>query len=81
MNKRLVKELKNLILQQNKKPLLENDYLVSFDEENINHVYTIIKCPYDSVYRHKFIRLDFNIPEDYPHSPPIVTFINYELIV
>jgi ubiquitin-protein ligase len=78
MNKRLYKELKNLIIEQNKKPLLENDYLISFDETNINKVYTIIKCPYDSVYRHKFVRLNFDIPENYPHSPPTVTFVNYD---
>lgn len=78
MNKRLLKELKKLITEQNNKPLLDNDYLVSFDETNINKVYSIIKCPYDSVYRHKFIKLNFDIPEDYPHSPPKVTFVNYD---
>lgn len=78
MNKRLLKELKNLIVEQNKKSLLENDYLVSFDETNLNKVHAIIKCPYDSIYRHKFVRLTFDIPEDYPHSPPKVTFVNYD---
>ena len=80
MNKRLLKELRSLILEQNKKPLLENNYLISYDEANVNRVYTIIKCPYDSVYRHKFVRLDFGIPEDYPHSPPKVTFVNYDSV-
>jgi ubiquitin-protein ligase len=78
MNKRLLKEIRNLIIEQNKKPLLENDYLVAFDETNINKVQAIIKCPYDSVYRHKFVRLNFDLPEDYPHSPPKVTFVNYD---
>ena len=78
MNKRLLKELKNLITQQNQKPLLDNDYLIAFDEANYNKIYTIIKCPYNSVYRHKFVRLNFDIPSDYPHSPPKVTFINYD---
>jgi ubiquitin-conjugating enzyme E2 G2 len=78
INKRLLKELHLLIKQQNSKPLLENDYLITFDEENINKVYSIIKAPIDSVYKHKFIRLDFDIPFDYPHSPPKVTFINYD---
>lgn len=78
MNKRLLKELRNLIVEQNKKSLLENDYLVAFNEDNLNKVYAIIKCPYDSVYRHKFVRLNFDIPEDYPHSPPKVTFVNYD---
>ena len=44
----------------------------------MNKVQAIIKCPYDSVYRHKFIRLNFDLPEDYPHSPPKVTFVNYD---
>jgi ubiquitin-protein ligase len=78
MNKRLLKEIRQLITDQNKKSLLENDYLVAFDEANMNKVQAIIKCPYDSVYRHKFVRLNFDIPEDYPHSPPKVTFVNYD---
>lgn len=78
MNKRLLRELHQLVLEQNKKPLLDNDYLIAFDESNITKIQTIIKCPYDSVYRHKFVRLNFNIPDDYPHSPPQVTFVNYD---
>lgn len=78
MNKRLVKELQTLIVQQNSKPLLENDYLIYFDDEDINIVYAIIKAPFDSVYRHKFIRLDLFIPKDYPFQPPTVTFVNFD---
>lgn len=77
-NKRLLKELQKLILQQNSKPLVDNDYIISFDENNVNKISTIIKGPYDSVYRHKFIKLDFDIPHNYPHSPPKVTFIFYD---
>lgn len=79
-NKRLLHEIKRLFVEQNQKPLLENEYLVYFDEANINRVQTIIKAPYDSVYRHKFIRLDFEIPEDYPFSPPKVYFVNYDSV-
>jgi len=78
INKRLLKELSLLITQQQSKPLLENDYVVDYDENNLTTIYSIIKCPYDSVYRHKFIRLNFDIPDDYPHSPPKVTFVNYD---
>lgn len=78
VNKRLLKEVKSLILQQNSKPLLENDFLVHLDENNANKVKAIIKAPWDSVYRHKFIRLDFNIPDDYPHVPPEVFFVNFD---
>lgn len=78
MNKRLYKEISRLTAEQNNKQLLDNDYLVYLDESNINKVYTIIKAPYDSAYRHKFIRLNFDIPNEYPYKPPIVTFINYD---
>ena len=78
-NKRLLKEIQRLMFQQNSKPnILDNDYLIYFDESNINTIYTIINGPYDSVYRHKFIRLNFEIPYNYPHSPPKVTFVNYD---
>lgn len=77
VNKRLLKDISLLIKQQNSRSLHLNDYLIMYNESNINKVYSIIKCPYDSVYRHKFIRLNFDIPDNYPHSPPIVTFVNY----
>jgi ubiquitin-protein ligase len=80
MNKRFRKEVRSLYLQQSQISLLENDYLVYQDESNINILHTIIKAPYDSVYRHKFIRLDFEIPDNYPHSPPKVTFVNHDSV-
>ena len=80
INKRLIKEINQLIKQQTSKPLLENDYLVYYNEENTNIIHTIIKAPHDSIYRHKFVRLDFEIPENYPHSPPSVKFINHDSV-
>lgn len=80
INRRLLKELNLLLQQQNSKPLLENDYIIHFDEDNLSRIYALIKCPYDSVYRHKFIRLNFDIPDDYPHSPPAVNFVNYDSV-
>ncbi|NDC95352.1 hypothetical protein EB118_11635 [bacterium] len=79
-NKRLLREIRNLTQQQNQKDFLENDYLVQLDEDNINRVNAILKGPTDSVYRHKFIRLDLTIPENYPYSPPVVTFVNHDNI-
>lgn len=79
-NKRLLKELLRLTTEQNNKEFLDNDYLVYFDESNYNKVETIIKGPIDSVYRHKFIKLNFDIPSDYPHSPPKVSFVNYDYV-
>jgi len=77
-NKRFLKEIQRLYLQQSQKELLKNDYLIVYDEANINKLYAIIKAPRDSVYKHKFIRLNFTIPDNYPHSPPEVTFVNYD---
>jgi ubiquitin-protein ligase len=80
MNRRLLKELKSLYIQQSTREILQNDYLIYHDETNINRVHAIIKGRHDSVYRHKFIRLDLIIPDDYPHSPPQVTFINHDSV-
>lgn len=77
-NKRLLKELHKLYIAQSGKDLLDNDYLVDFDESNMKRISAIIKAPHDSVYRHKFIRLEFNIPHNYPHSPPQVLFVNHD---
>jgi len=78
INKRLYKEIRHLITQQNGKELLENDYLVIPNESDVNLVHAIIKPPHDSVYRHKFVRLDIRIPDNYPHSPPEVIFVNHD---
>lgn len=78
VNKRLLKEIKQLHIQQTSKPLIENDYYVTLDEANATKVYCLIKAPKDSVYRHTFVRLNMTIPDDYPHSPPTVEFVNYD---
>ena len=81
MNKRLLKEIKDLYIQQSIKPnLIDNDYIVFFDDANINKVHALIKAPKESAYRHTFLRLDFDIPENYPHSPPKVFFINHDSV-
>ena len=74
---RVSKELVNIFKAQNSKPLLENEYIVS-PESTLDNIKVLVKCPYDSLYRHKFIRLNMKIPEDYPFSPPTVTFINHD---
>ena len=78
VNRRFQKEIRQLYIQQSQRNLLENDYLIYYDETNTSKLHAIIRAPYDSVYRHKFIRLDLTIPDNYPHSPPDVHFINYD---
>ena len=78
VNRRFQKEIRQLYIQQSQRDLNDNDYLIYYDETDVNKLHTIIRGPVDSVYRHKFIRLDFNIPDNYPHSPPEVTFVHYD---
>lgn len=80
VNKRLLKEIRELYIQQNQKALLDNDYIIYYDDMNINKVYAIIRAPYDSVYRHRFIRLNITISDNYPYSPPDVSFVNYNCV-
>jgi ubiquitin-protein ligase len=78
VNKRFQKEIRQLYIQQSQRDLHTNDYLIYYDETDVNKLHAIIRGPTDSVYRHKFIRLDLMIPDNYPHSPPEVIFINYD---
>lgn len=80
INKRLFKEVSRIYNEQNGKDLLDNDYIIYFDESNMQKISAMIKAPQDSVYRHKFIRLDFVIPDNYPHSPPQVFFVNHDAV-
>jgi ubiquitin-protein ligase len=74
---RLSKELVSIFRTQNSKKLLDNEYIVS-PESTLDNVKVLFKAPDDSLYRHKFIRLNIKIPEDYPFSPPMVSFINHD---
>ncbi len=78
MNKRFVKEIQLLINNQNSKNILDNDYIIYYDESDINKVYALIKCSKDSIYRHKFIRLNISISNTYPYTPPKVEFVNHD---
>ena len=81
LNRRLMHEISRLSKEQmSKKDLLDNDYLVEIDESDLSIVRAIIKAPAESVYKHTFIRLNFKIPENYPHSPPEVTFVNHDSV-
>lgn len=41
------------------------------------HFTTYIIAPQDSVYRHKLIKLEFEIPREYPLRPPRVRFVQH----
>ena len=53
------------------------EYCVQFQDEDLLNFTALISGPEDSLYRHKFIKLRFQIPSDYPLVPPKVTFVQY----
>ncbi|GAM89565.1 hypothetical protein ANO11243_076040 [Dothideomycetidae sp. 11243] len=53
------------------------DYYVVFKDEDLFDFIAYIVGPEDSLYRHKFIKLHLKIPDNYPISPPSVTFIQH----
>ena len=69
--KRLISDIKYI----KKHPLTSNNIYYSHDNQNILKGYACIiglkNTPYDGGY---YI-FEFNFPENYPHSPPIVKFI------
>jgi ubiquitin-protein ligase len=75
-NKRVMRELLVMFNNQNSKDFSELDYIIS-PESTSKLVKTLLRAPDDSVYRHKFFRLDFHIPDNYPHEPPALQFINH----
>ncbi len=76
MNKRLIKEITNIQTDIRKRG--DIGYVISVPDDDICKVKVLIKGVYDSVYRHKFIRLDIVIGDQYPFTPPEVYFINYD---
>lgn len=53
------------------------EYCVHFDDDNLLSFVAYISGPEDSLYRHKFLKLKFEIPQSYPLIPPKVHFIQY----
>jgi ubiquitin-protein ligase len=78
-NKKILKEISTIINEENKMgELINNDYVISYDESNVKKIKVIFKAPYTSeIYRHKFFRLDIYIDNDYPFIAPKVNFLNY----
>ncbi|KAI3319691.1 UBC-like protein [Xylariaceae sp. AK1471] len=53
------------------------DYKVFFQDDNLLSFDAYVAGPDDSLYRHKLLKLHFEIPELYPMVPPKVTFIQH----
>ncbi|KAK7743181.1 hypothetical protein SLS53_004266 [Cytospora paraplurivora] len=68
--KRMAKERKEL---EKENP----DYFVVFKDDDLLTFDAYVVGPEDSLYRHKLVKLHFDIPREYPMKPPIVKFIQH----
>jgi ubiquitin-protein ligase len=69
--KRLLKDVINI----NKHPLTEHGIFYIHDSDNIKKGYALIIGPKDTIYSHGMYFFEFNYPNDYPFSPPKVTYL------
>ncbi|TRX94982.1 hypothetical protein FHL15_004067 [Xylaria flabelliformis] len=53
------------------------DYKVFFQDDNLLQFDAFVYGPDDSLYKHKLLKLHFEIPEQYPIEPPKVTNLQY----
>lgn len=54
--KRILKELEELEKEK-------EDYVISYDSADITKIDVIIKCPKDSLYKHKFVKIQITLDE------------------
>ena len=72
--KRIAKDVSEI----NKFPLNDNGIFYIHDEENILNGYCLIYGPEDTLYQYGYYFFKFKFPENYPQSPPVVTFYTYD---
>ena len=68
--KRLIHDVKYII----NNPLTDNNIYYSHDETDMMIGYALIIGPSDTPYQNGYYLFKFNFPNDYPFSPPKVTF-------
>jgi len=68
---RLIKDVKQI----KKEPLTTENIYYHHDEENVLRGYALIIGPEDTPYFGGYYLFILDFPEDYPHSPPKVTFV------
>jgi ubiquitin-protein ligase len=67
---RLIRDVKSIM----KNPLNDNGIYYSHHESNILKGYAMIVGPQDTPYFGGYYLFEFDYPEDYPYSPPKVTY-------
>jgi len=68
---RLINDIKNIY----KNPLNDNGIYYKHDEVDMLKGYAMIVGPIETPYFGGFYLFEFNFPTDYPHSPPILTYL------
>ena len=67
---RLIRDVKSIM----KNPLNDNGIYYSHHESNILKGYAMIVGPQDTPYFGGYYLFEFDYPEDYPYSPPKLTY-------
>ena len=55
----------------------DSEFWVHWKDDNLRKFEAYIIGPDDSVYKHKLLKLQFDIPDQYPFVPPKVTFVQH----
>jgi ubiquitin-conjugating enzyme E2 Z len=69
--------MKRLAAERKRFPTESSDFFVRWNDADLREFEAYLVGPEGSLYRHKFIKLKFNIPNDYPVKPPKVTFVQH----
>lgn len=69
--RRIVQDVKEIILN----PLDEQNIYYIHDQDHFLNGYAMIVGPEDTPYQYGYYFFHFLFPEDYPHSPPKVTYL------
>ena len=75
INKETMQRLLKDVRQIMKHPLTDNGIYYSHDESDMMKGYALIVGPEDTPYFGGFYFFKFNFPDDYPFSPPKVTYM------
>ena len=70
--KRISRDVKTIM----KNPLTENGIYYIHNMDNVLKGYAMIIGPKETPYENGFYFFEFDFPNDYPHSPPILTFLS-----
>lgn len=69
--------MKRLARERERLPSNNTEFFVNFKDDNLRTFEAYIVGPKDSLYEHKFVKLRFDIPDNYPLVPPKVKFIQH----